>query len=97
MELVTIWKKLNTMESLLLLKKNVLNLEEVSQLIGLSKSTLYKLTCTGKIPHYKKAKHLFFDRLEVESWLKSNRIKTADELDIEASTYVTLNHGGQRS
>lgn len=77
-------------------EKNVLNIEEVSQLTGLSKSTLYKSTSNRNIPHYKKSKHLFFDRLEIESWLKSNRVKTANEIDTDSSTYITLNNGGMQ-
>ena len=87
-------ERLKNIENLLSLSKTVLNIDEVSKLTGLSKSTLYKLTCTGLIPHFKKAKHLYFDRIEVENWLKSNRIKTTDEINKEASTYVTLNKKG---
>lgn len=86
-------ERLRNIENLLSLSKTVLNINEVANLTGLSKSTLYKLTCTNQIPHYKQSKHLFFDRVETESWLKSHRIKTADEIDREASTYVTLKTG----
>jgi hypothetical protein len=47
----------------------------------------------GTIPHYKQAKHLYFDRGEVENWLRENQIKTFDAIEQEASTYVTLNKG----
>lgn len=87
-------EKLESIESLLNISKSVLNLDEVTKLTGLSKSHIYKLTCWGKIPHYKQAKHLYFDREEIEAWLKENRIKTIEELDQEASTYVTLNRKG---
>lgn len=71
-------ERLKNIESLLTVQKNVLNLDEVSQLTGLSKSHIYKLTCgvNGKtIPFYKQSKHLFFDRVEIENWLKENPIK----------------------
>ena len=87
-------ERLSNIESLLSFQKIVLNINEVSKLTGLSKSTIYKMTCSGIIPHYKKAKHLYFDRIEIENWLKSDRIKTSDEIDREASTYVTLKKGG---
>jgi len=86
-------ERLTNIESLLTLSKTVLNLNEVCTLTGLSKSHIYKLTCWGKIPHYKQSKHLFFDRLEITNWLKTNRSKTTDELDKEASTFVTLKNG----
>jgi excisionase family DNA binding protein len=80
-------------ETLLSTSKTVLNMDEVAGLTGLSKSTLYKMTSTGIIPHYKQAKHLFFDRNEVLNWLKSNRIKTKEEIDREAISYVTTKKG----
>ena len=90
-------ERLSNIENLLSFQKIVLNINEVSKLTGLSKSTIYKMTCSGMIPHYKKAKHLYFDRIEIENWLKSNRIKTSDEIDREASTYVTLKKGRDNS
>ena len=66
-------KRLKNIEALLSVSKTVLNLNEVSILTGYSKSFIYKLTYSGKIPCYKQSKHLFFDRLEVEDWLKSSR------------------------
>jgi excisionase family DNA binding protein len=85
-----------SIESLLALSKTVLNLDEVCNLTGLSKSHVYKRTMNSSIPHYKQAKHLFFDRVEIENWLKENRIKTSSEIEREASTYVTLNQKGGR-
>jgi excisionase family DNA binding protein len=87
-------EKLTSIESLLALTKTVLNLDEVCSLTGLSKSHIYKLTCWQKIPHYKQAKHLYFDRNEIEGWSKENRIKSFDEIEKQAATYVTLNRKG---
>jgi len=87
-------EKLTNIETLLTISKTVLNLDEACTLTGLSKSHIYKLTCWGKIPYYKQAKHLYFDRLELENWLKTNRFKPSEELEKEASTYVTLNRKG---
>ena len=81
-------ERLNKIESLLSISKTILNIEELSELTGLSKSTLYKLTCSGGIPHFKQSKHLYFDRLEIESWLKSNRVKTREEIEREAISYT---------
>jgi len=87
---------LDEIEELLKLSKRVLNLEELCLLTGLSKSHIYKLTCYGKIPYYKQSKHLFFDRTEVEAWLKQHRYSSSDDIDKEASKYVTLNQKGGR-
>lgn len=89
---ITINERLTNIENLLLSQKTVLNFDEVSEFTGLSKSHLYKLTSAGRIPHYKpNGKYIFFDRVEIEKWLLRNRVKTIDEIDAEASTYVTLN------
>lgn len=87
-------ERLKNIESLLSLQKNVLNIDEVCILTGLSKSHIYKLSCYKKIPFYKQSKHLFFDRVEVENWLKENRYKTANEIETDASKYVTQNRKG---
>ncbi|QIA07120.1 helix-turn-helix transcriptional regulator [Draconibacterium halophilum] len=69
-----LFQKLERLENLIrTTQKEVLNIDEVCELTGLSKSTIYKQTMSGSIPHYKQAKHLFFDRVEVIDWLKSNR------------------------
>lgn len=86
-------ERLTNIENLLLSQKTVLNLDEVAEFTGLSKSHLYKLTSKGKIPHYKpNGKYIFFERTQIEKWLLSNRVKTTDEIDAEASAYVTLNN-----
>ena len=87
-------EQLATIESLLNLSKSVLNLDEACTLTGLSKSHIYKLTCYQRIPFYKQSKHLFFDRVEIEKWLKINRFQSIEELDKEAATYITLKKKG---
>ena len=79
----------------LLAAKNVLTLDDVALLTGLSKSHLYKLTCTHQIPYYKRAKMLYFDRGEIESWMKQNRVASAQELEEQAQAYC-LKKGGAR-
>ena len=74
----------------ILAAKNVLDLEDVSALTGLSKSYLYKLTCNKDIPHYKPhGKQVYFDRKEIEDWMKQNRVATNAELESQAATYLT--------
>lgn len=69
--------------------KNVLTLEETSYYTGIPKSTLYQLTCKQEIPHYKpRGKQIYFDRTEIETWMKQNRIATAQEIDLEANSYI---------
>ncbi len=82
-------EQLDRIERLTLLSaKNVLTLDDVSLLTGLSKSHLYKLTCSHQIPYYKQAKLLYFDRTEIEAWMRQNRISTNDEIESEAVNYL---------
>ncbi len=62
--------------------KEVLTSDEASRYLGVSKSYLYKLTMERKVPHFKPmGKMIYFNRLELESWLQSNRVATDAELD----------------
>ena len=73
----------------LLAAKNVLCFDDVVLLTGLSRSHLYKLTCKCQRPHYKpNGKHLYFDRNEVEAWMKQNRVNTTLEAEQEAINYI---------
>ena len=71
--------------------KALLTVEEVCMYTGLSKSYLYKMTSQNIIPYYKpQGKKIYIDRLELETWLKRHRIKSAEEIECEASNYLTL-------
>lgn len=70
------------------LHKDVLTLEDVAQYTGLSRSHLYKLVESKTIPHYKpNGKYLYFERKEVENWLRRNRIASSDEVASKAAGY----------
>lgn len=73
----------------LLSAKNVLDLDDLTLITGLSKSYLYKLTCSRQIPHYKPhGKQVYFDRSEIESWMKQNRVSTVQEVEQKAVNYM---------
>lgn len=81
---------LKRIESLTLLgAKKALTISDTSLLTGLSKSHLYRLTCTKKVPHYKTdgGKLLMFDKDEITAWLLQNRIPTRNEIEQRAADY----------
>ena len=88
-----IQKQLDRIERLTLLSaKNVFTFDDVVLLTGLSKSYLYKLTMKGGIPHYKpNGKVIYFDRVEIEDWMRSKRISTVDEIEQKAKSYIANN------
>jgi excisionase family DNA binding protein len=73
----------------LLAAKNVLTIDDAAVLTGMSKSHLYKLTCSKQIPFYRpNGKLVYFDRQELEGWLKQNRVTTQTEAEQQAFAYV---------
>ena len=93
-EILEYLKKVET--NRLLAAKKVLNIDDVAALTGLSKSHLYKMTCRKEIPYYKpNGKLVYFDRAEVEAWMKQNRVNTAQEASQQAAKYV-MEKGGVR-
>lgn len=84
-------QRLSNIETLLSSQKTVLNFDEVAAYTGLSKSYLYKLTCSGGIPCYKpQGKHIYFNKPEIDQWLLQNRKATTREIESQAATFVTL-------
>ena len=82
-------------QNTLLAAKNVLTLNDVSALTGLSKSWLYKATCDRKIPHYKpNGKMLYFDRKEIENWMEQGKQLSNDELEQRAIKYCVTHKEG---
>lgn len=69
--------------------KEVLTSDEAARYMGVSKSYLYKLTMNQQIPHYKPmGKMCYFNRQELEQWLQSNRVSTANEIEQRAVNYL---------
>ncbi len=80
-----------------LAQKEVLTFGEASRYTGLSKSWLYKLTSAKQIPHYKPSGKLcFFDRTELDSWIKQNRVSTTEEIETQAQAYCMQRGGARR-
>jgi excisionase family DNA binding protein len=97
MDITEIYQKLSHLEELLLSQKAVLNFNEVAVYTGLSKSYLYKLTCSGGIPCYKpQGKQIYFSKQEIDQWLLQNKKATINELESQAATFVTLSMGGSK-
>lgn len=69
--------------------KDVLTFDDVHIITGFSKSHLYKLTCSRQIPHYKpNGKQVYFDKQEINDWLRQNPVVTDDHIDQLATNYI---------
>ena len=92
-----ILEKLDRIEQLTKLSaKTVLTIEDVADLTGLSKSHIYNLTCHKEIPYYRpRGKQIYFDRAEVEAWMKQNRVNTREEAEQMAAAYCAGKGGAK--
>ncbi|MCM1169718.1 MAG: helix-turn-helix domain-containing protein [Bacteroides sp.] len=68
--------------------KTVLNINEAAIVTSLSVARLYYLTSNRTIPHYKNGKRIYFLKPELEHWLLRSRVKTVNEIESEAETYI---------
>ena len=85
----TLETRVEELEQMVFINKNVLSFEEASRFLNLSKSYLYKLTSGNLIPHYKpQGKMLYFEKTELEAWLRQNPVKTAVQINQEAQRYI---------
>lgn len=75
--------------------KQVLTTQEAALYLGWSMSYLYKKTALKEVPHYcPMGKTLYFDRLELESWMKRNRVSSNDEILSKVQTDIALGRKG---
>lgn len=81
--------KLDILTNAVLSNKQTLSIEEAAIYSALSVSYLYKLTSTQQIPHFKpRGKIIYFDRSELDEWLRQNRVKTTAEIETAAVNHV---------
>lgn len=65
-------------------------IDEVCEMLHVSRSFIYRLACNHEIPHYKllpnrKKNRLFFSRLEIEAFIKKNRVVPISEFNEQFS------------
>ena len=77
--------KVAQLEDILHQGKEVMNLDEAAKFIGISRSTLYKLTHEQAIPFYKpNGKMVFFEKTDLLAWIRQNRYSSKTEISEEA-------------
>ncbi len=85
----TLEMRVEELERKMFLNKNILSFDEASEFLNLSKSYLYKLTSANLISHYKpQGKMLYFEKTELEAWLRQNPVKTQSQIEQDAQKYV---------
>jgi len=62
---------------------------EAAKFLGIKVSYLHKLMMRRVIPYYKpNGKLCFFDKAELEAWMKNVRVASQAELDQQAQKYI---------
>lgn len=78
-------KRLDRLESMLAVQKSVLTIGDVALLTGYSVKYLRLLVSRRELPCYRRGNRLYFDRAEVENWMKENRIQSEEEITNQAA------------
>jgi excisionase family DNA binding protein len=61
-------------------ESDLINIEEAATILNLSVQTIYGLTSSRKLRHFKKGKRLYFSKNEIVEWIKSGRKKSVSDL-----------------
>ncbi len=70
-------------------KEKPLTFDEACKYIGLSKSSMYKLTFRGLISHYKpNGKLIYFTKEDLDNWLLRNKIESKELIEKIADNYI---------
>lgn len=91
MENELILHKLNRIEKFMYGLKDILNVEELVEYTGYSKSYIYKLVHTSRIPYAKPeggGNKLFFERKKIDNWLLYNSHKCELDSTKDAFNYL---------
>lgn len=82
-------ERVNRLENLCYVAKEVLNLEEAANFLGVAKSTLYKMTHLNQLPYFKPAgKLIFFEKQKLIDWVRGAKSKSIDEIKEEAAAKI---------
>lgn len=76
-----------------------LGIAEAAALLKLKITTLYEKTSKKLIPHFKRGNKLYFNRADLEDWIKRGKVTTNAEIEGRAATYLLngKNHKGRKN
>lgn len=67
-----------------------LSIEEATQLVKLTKNTIYGMVSRREIPFYKRGKKLYFKASELSEWLNQKKFATRKQLIEELEATGTI-------
>ncbi len=65
---------LEMIKSIIMVNKKTMTIDETCNYTGYTKSYMYKLTSGKQIPHLKRGKKVFFDKDEIDAWIRYNKV-----------------------
>lgn len=81
--------RIGIMENLLRDAKQVLTLEEAALFMGISKSSLYKMTHKHELPFFRpNGKIIYFEKSELLNWMRQNRSMSEAETKAAATKHM---------
>lgn len=81
--------RIGIMENLLRDAKQVLTLEEAALFMGISKSSLYKMTHKHELPFFRpNGKIIYFEKSELLNWMRQNRSMSEAETKAVATKHM---------
>lgn len=89
------------LEKLLYTSKEFLSVNETAKYLSLSISRVYKLAENREVAHYKpNGKNVYFLRADLDSWIRTGRIFSSEEIErnasLAASEYMMQNRNSKR-
>lgn len=80
-KIINLQERVEKLERLCYVSKEVLNLEEAADFLGISKSTIYKMTHLNKLPYFKPAgKLIFFEKKALLDWVRGAKAMSEEEI-----------------
>ena len=85
-KIATLQERIDKLENICYAAKEVLNLEEAADFLGVAKSTLYKMTHLNQLPYFKPAgKLIFFEKEALLDWVRGVKVMSEEEIRTEAA------------
>lgn len=82
--------RIEALENILHEAKDVLTLEEAALFMGISKSSLYKMTHKNVLPFYRpNGKLIYFEKVELLKWMRQGRTMSEAETKEAAAKKMT--------
>ena len=85
-KIANLQERVGKLENLCYAAKEVLNLEEAADFLGIAKSTLYKMTHLNQLPYFKPAgKLICFEKKALLDWVRGVKVMSEEEIRTEAA------------